>query len=44
MSFASTNLSSGTYAQETKKIGIGNLTEDDLIGAWYFIFGKYVYQ
>jgi hypothetical protein len=30
------SVSINAYAVEAKKIGIGNLTEDDLVAAWYF--------
>lgn len=36
VSFALSNVDMNVYAEETKKIGIGNLTEEDLVAAWYF--------
>ena len=36
VSFVLSSISINAYAEETKKIGIGNLTEDDLVAAWYF--------
>jgi hypothetical protein len=36
VSFVMGSVSINAYAEENKKIGIGNLTEDDLVAAWYF--------
>ncbi|MCT4564478.1 MAG: LamG domain-containing protein [Maledivibacter sp.] len=36
VSFVLSSASVNAYAEETKKIGIGNLTEADLVAAWYF--------
>ena len=36
VSFALSSVSINIYAETPKKIGIGNLTEDDLVSAWYF--------
>jgi hypothetical protein len=36
VSFALGSVSVNAYAEKNKKIGIGNLIEDDLVAAWYF--------
>lgn len=36
VSFVLFSIGMNVYAEETKKIGIGNLTEEHLIAAWYF--------
>ncbi len=36
ISFLFTSREIQAYAEETKTIGIGNLTENDLVSAWYF--------